>query len=61
MVEITCPLPKVVKGIPKTIGVQVPTAVPFKKIAPGDELVLYVPKPKRETVEKLLPVMQGLP
>ena len=58
MVEVVCPLPKL-KGMPKSVTVQVPTAVPFTKIAPGDELVLYVPaKQKKEKVEKLLPVMQ---
>ncbi len=58
VVEVACPLPKL-KGIPKSVVVQVPTAVPFKKLAPGDELVLYVPaKQKTEKVEKLLPVMQ---
>ena len=59
MVEVTCPLPKLAKGFPKSVVVQVPTAIPFTTIAPGDELVLHAPvKQKEAKVEKLLPVMQ---
>ena len=59
MVEVTCPLPKLGKGTPKSVVVRVPTAVPFKKVAPGDELVLHIPaKQKEQKVEKLLPVLQ---
>ena len=59
MVEVTCPLPKLGRGAPKSVVVKVPTAVPFKRIAPEDELVLYIPaKQKEQKVEKLLPVMQ---
>ena len=59
MVEVVCPLPQVVKGIPKSVRVQVPTAVPFTKIAPGVELVLHCPSLKKTAkVEKLLPVLQ---
>ena len=57
MVDVMCPLPKA-KGLPKSVSVKVPTAVAFTKVAPGDELVLYVPaKEKAKTdVDKLLPV-----
>ena len=59
MVEVTCPLPKLAKDFPRSIVVKVPTAVPFKKIAKNDELVLYIPEEKKKTEkkEKLLPVM----
>ena len=58
-VDVVCPLPKV-KGLRKSVVVKVPTAVAFTKVAPGDELVLYVPakeKNKKEA-DKLLPVLQ---
>ena len=59
MVEVVHALPKLVQGIPKSVTVQVPTAVPFTSVAPGDELVLYVhARQKAGKVEKLLPVMQ---
>ena len=59
MIEVAHALPKLVNGIPKSVTVQVPTAVPFTSVAPGDELVLYVPaRQKAEKVDKLLPVMQ---
>ena len=62
MVDVVCPLPKVGKGVPKSVVVKVPTAVPFTKIQPGDELVLHLPaKQKTEKVEKLLPLMQEPP
>ena len=59
MVEVTCPLPKLAKDFPRSVVVKVPTAVPFKKIAKNDELVLYIPEGKKKTEkkEKLLPVM----
>lgn len=57
MVDVTCPLPKV-KGLRKSVSVKLPTAVAFTKVAPGDELVLYVPAQQqvKADVEKLLPV-----
>ena len=59
MVDVTCPLGKFGKGFPKTIVVEVPQAVLFKKVAPGDELVLFVPgKKKAEKTERFLPVAQ---
>ena len=51
MVEVTRPLPKL-KDIPESVVVQVPTAAPFKTIAPGGELALYAPaKQKTEKVD----------
>ena len=59
MVAVVLTLPKLAKGIPKSVTVQVPTAVPFTQVAPGDELVLYVPaKQKAEKTDSLLPAMQ---
>ena len=58
MVEVVCPLPAIM-GLPKSVTVRVPSAVPCKKIKAGDELVLHVPaRQKVENTEKLLPVMQ---
>ena len=62
MVDVTCPLPKLAKGIAKSVIVQVPTAVNFRPVAAGDELVLYISaRPKPEKVGKLLPVRMEEP
>ena len=59
MVEVEYLLPKRVYGLPKSVIVKVPTAVPCKKIKKGDELVLHIPaKQKVQNTEKLLPILQ---
>ena len=59
MVDVECLLPTGVNGLPKSVVVKVPTAVPCKKIKKGDELVLHIPaKQKKQKTDKLLPVMQ---
>ena len=57
-VEVVCPLPKLGKSYPKSVKVHVTVATIFKKVAPGDELVLYVPANKKvKETPKLLPVV----
>ena len=59
MVDVEYSLPEHVKGLPKTLIVKVPIAMPCKKVKVGDELVLHIPaKQKAEKTEKLLPVRQ---
>ena len=58
-VEVVCPLPDVIRGLPKSVHVQVPVAVPCRKLKAGDELVLHIPaKAQAPKTEKLLPVLQ---
>ena len=58
-VDVEYFLPKGVNGLPKSVVVKVPTAVPCKKIKKGHELVLHMPAKQRGyNTEKLLPVMQ---
>ena len=59
MVDIEYLLPKNVNGLPKSVIVKVPTAVPCKRIKVGDELVLHIPaSQKAQKMERMLPVIQ---
>ena len=49
MVDIEYMLPKTVNGLPKSVIVKVPTAVPCKRIKVGDELVLHIPASQKGT------------
>ena len=56
MIDVECRLPTV-PGLPQSVVVRVPTAVPAKKLKKGEELVLHIPgKPKKVNTDKLLPV-----
>ena len=62
MVDVEYCLPKGVNGLPESVVVKVPTAVPCKKIKKGDELVLHMPaKQKGEKPRSCCQSCRSLP
>ena len=56
-VEVSCPLPKLDRQMyPTSVSVRVASAELTKKVAPGDELVLYIPAKPKKVAGKFLDV-----